>query len=164
MEMDLAMDSQYSGDTWVDRHHFIISKRHSIIPSTWSYTFLQNFYKSMQCVWFLTYSCEHSEFFRICIVAHALLRAFNDPCNLCGWSWLGTHSYPQTLFLHSLSQNCSFTGILFRCHQRWGRVLMMDTYSWSSTFETHSDRVNVEMYVEAMIEKAWRCNWRTWSS
>ena len=70
-------------------------------------------------------------------------RPFIDPRNLCGSSQLGTPSYTLILFLHSLSQNRSFSPIPFRCNK-------------SSAVSPYCYRVNLEMDLEAMVVRTWR--------
>jgi len=81
--------------------------------------------------------------------------AFIDPHNLCGSSWPGIPSYPLTLFLHSSSQNRSFSWILFGCYARCSGVLMMGCLPSSSTILPQRDWVNLEMHSEAIIVQTW---------
>jgi len=130
-DMDWATGSIYLGDPGVDRHHLIIWNTQSIILSYWSQACLPSFHISMQFVRFLTLSC----------------RTFIDPRNLCGCLWPGTPSYPLTLFLHSSSQNRSFSPIAFRCRE-------------SSTISPHRDWVSSVMHLEAEIEWTQTCTSR----
>jgi len=104
----------------------------SIFLSSWSHALLPSFYIYMQFVLFLMHSC----------------RAFVYPRNLCGSSQPGTPSSPLTLFLRSSwRENCSFSGIPFRCYE-------------SSTVAPHPNLENLGIYLEAVIKRVWRCTWR----
>jgi len=58
-----------------------------------------------------------------------------------------TSSNHLTLFLHSYDRNRSFSWIHFGCRA-------------SSAVSPHHDCVNLEMYMEAVVEPVWRCTWR----
>jgi hypothetical protein len=87
-EMDSVIESIYSGDPWVDRHH---QNTHSFFASSWSHAQLPRIHSSAQFVWFLTHSCQ----------------AFIGSQNLCRPSWPGIPSYQVTHVLHSSSHNGS---------------------------------------------------------
>jgi len=142
--MDSATWSIYLADPRVDRHHLIIQNTRSVFPSSQSHAFLLSIHRSTQFMWLLTHSCQASI----------------DPCNLCGSTRLGIPSYCLTLFLHSSSQNHSFSRIPLGWHVRCSGVLMMGCLPSSSTITPHCDRVNSEIHSEAMINHVWRYRWR----
>jgi len=97
---------------------------------------LPSFDRSTQFVWFLKH-------FR---------QASRDLCSLYSSSGPGTLSWSLTFFLGSfLEGNRSFPCILFGWDEGF-------------TISPHLDWVKLEMYMEAVIEREWRCTCRLWSS
>jgi len=83
--------------------------------------------------------------------SHALLPSLPRSKQFVLFIMVGIPSYPLTLLVHSLSQNCSFSSIPFRCHARCARLLMMGCLrSCSSVLQHHG--VSLEMHSEAVIE------------
>jgi hypothetical protein len=66
---------------------------------------------------------------------------------LCGSSHPSSSSDPLTLFILSSSHNRSFSQNPFRCCE-------------SSAISSHSDGVNLEIYLETVMGHVWRSTWR----
>jgi len=74
--------------------------------------------------------------------------AFIDSHNLCSSSWPGTPAYSLILYLcSSTTENCYFSSKSSECHE-------------ASAVWPHRHYVNIEMYLEAIIDWDWKDTWR----
>jgi len=167
MEMLSVTASISLEDPRVCRHHCIIWNTHSMFPSSLSHTLLPNIQRSMQFVWFLTYSWE----------------AFIYRHNFCGSSWRGIPSDPLTLILPYSNQNPTYSWISLNAMQCAGDFLRCDLCLlatlfrhivtewnlrctrralWSKVGDIHGRRIHGNLYV--VIVRVCRYPWRQcWS-